>query len=164
MKKLLVLSLVLGITSLASAGLSFDLSDLNNVKLLETGGVEVTSTPMILSITGSLVMDFSGAVTQPAAAAADVIYVLPSWDTAGSASAAGDYFVDGLIPGYPVPAYDLGYVIITGMKYVSGVGNIEVYATEDYETVGQLLTPLLIPEPATMVFLGMGTLILYRKK
>ena len=159
MKKFIVSMLVLAMASLASAGI-IDISNLQDIKVV---GDDVTPSAItIITFTGDLVMDASVAVTRPGTTAAGIVYDYSDWTTAESGDPV--LMADMLIPGSPLPAMPLGTVMLEGMKYVGGTGDMQLFVESVYLASGTPYATATIPEPATMVLLSLGGLLLRRKK
>ena len=163
MKKLLVLTLVLGIASLASAGL--DLNDLDGVSYAVDTGTQVITISTTLENTGfgmNLLPDVAMGVTP----APDAYYLVLN------------------DPGFWYGNFGEGHVLIAGstttpttgdlltIGYAAGVTNIDIYdgmfgLSEIFAAGGNVSLngySMTIPEPATMAILGLGALLIRRKK
>jgi hypothetical protein len=172
MKKLLVLTLVLGIASLASASITlvtdYDGSDLNpgdtiNFALVSsalgpfqgdtwavaTDAGTVAITPIaIASLTNTVVGDIENNST-----------IL---NPAGTVGLWGTTLWSNFAASFP------GGEVYTGVLTVAASGTISVYApiAEDtaFPEASTTVAVKVIPEPATMALLGLGALVLRRKK
>jgi hypothetical protein len=177
MKKLLVLMLVLGMASLASAGM------IGNVLEINVGGVAVDE----ITAPGTYTLSITNA--QQIASGSNEGYFLLVTDLANvidsslSTMLNGDLFImdDAAGLGQPVPAgtngsiagvFDFGAAYVVGTVLFDGItltanapGNVAVYAVEDDGvTIGQMMDSVAItPEPATLAILGLGALLLRRK-
>ena len=167
MKKLLVLTLVLGIASLATATLTFDISDLDDISVVGDG--TTIGLPCYILITGTLVVDASNAVSLPGTFTGfdpgeleDIVYDAIEWDQAASGDT--ELFADLVIPGNPKPALPDGQVVLSGIEYVSGAGYIQLLTEDEYFDTQNYFAQVFIPEPSTLALLGLGALVLRRRK
>ena len=168
MKKLVLLALVFGMASVASATLSLipggggettintgqvltiqvsDTDDLQQGKLsyaiVEEGGVGALTDPVVLPIAGEL--------------GAAVFYTEAGWGT-GWELASGSAQDPGILePGVQFTVDFMSNVVGTAIVSLwNGGGNFQV--ADDYLTVN------VVPEPLTIALLGIGGLFLRRKK
>jgi len=171
MKKLLVLSLVLGIASLASAGL-----DLNTVEGID---YTVDTVAQTVTVTGTVRAFFLSFV--PDAGSIEVTSVNSSFASSG----VGADPVDLGLTSYPAGSWVTASGSTNSTSSVSGVlfvlsyegavseitlvdetewylGNAELNI--DGTTVAVAGYTIAVPEPATMALLGLGALVLRRKK
>jgi hypothetical protein len=158
MKKLLVLSLVLGIASLATAG--FSLST-DNVEVVLSGADNPAEPVTLFQVfadldsVGDPVSSFGGDPVAPA----DAMF------NAGNFEA-----LLGLDPGSVVAAWMLE-IKDTAEPFVAPNGDLVTNAVSGVGTAyvlnqqGVLLDSVdIVPEPATLALLGLGALVLRRKK
>ena len=180
MKKVLVLTLVLGIASLASAGLTMSATDQGGGTFLIK---VVQDAQNATGSGGEIYIDYTGGtvanvayITDYASAPAGVGW---NWSisaagatTVGSNAAikysgtpnlgAGTPGVGSNVGGFgPVLAYDSTLSLeLTILEETT----VNMTGGWDGATLNQSLTIGEIPEPATMVLLGLGALVLRRKK
>ncbi len=159
MKKVLVLMLVLGIASLANATTLLTWSA--DSVLMNVGGsvtVQLVASdnqpydPMWVGVDASLVAEITS-ITKLAAASDGVVVdetgSYPGWWTV-------EAFTNGSVN--LVLAGDQFDVAISGLALGTYVIGSDAYGTSD------LLTINVVPEPATMALLGLGGLLLRRRK
>ena len=172
MKKFLVLSLVLGIASLATAGLSLNVAG-NEALTADQDGLIVNSDGSIVisgalataetqytikfEVAGGLTID-TGSLDLPAAGWAfgnTISAPVPATNT------------DPLIlSGGAFPASPAGTVAFTGLG-IDGEGTLTITETivlPDFSEQNIVSTVSIVPEPATMALLGLGALVLRRRK
>jgi len=163
MKKLLVLALVLGLASAASAGIvlvSPDPTTLDIVTdpidepqpmaaffLATTGEGSLDAGTMLYSGSLSAITDYTGADPDLTAAINAVI---------GGESTRIDFveFADGTPPPQPPVVGKLATYSVTGL--------LTAYLIDP--DVTQVLSSVVIPEPTTIALLGLGGLLLRRRK
>ncbi len=159
MKKLLVLALVCGMASLASAALvwaendtTINVGDTFTFTLVNTDGVLPTSIWIGLS-DGTVAKWNSGEVT--AAAGSTATLTMAAWGAEYNAISYPD------APGVGTfVAGTWATFVLEGIA--QGVATLSI---EDAGgTVLDSLAVTVVPEPATMVLLGLGALVLRRKK
>lgn len=159
MKKLLVLALVCGMASLASAALvwaeddtTINLGDTLTVTLVNTDGVLPTSIWVGLS-DGTVAKWNSGSVT---ANAGNTAYMsMAAW---GAEYNAVNY------SGVPAMGSWSAGTWATFVLEGIGLGSANLTIEDAGGTVLDSLAVTVVPEPATMVLLGLGALVLRRKK
>lgn len=168
MKKLVALVMVLALSAVASAMLTVDVANLQNISILGDG--TTTSQPVYIMITGDLVMDFSTAVTLPGLYgindySGSVLNVLPS-EWVDAAPGDTELLADLLIPGNPIPNWTAGRALVTGVKYVSGSGDVLFLSEDSYydARTTDLGSVNFVPEPITVALLGLGGLFIRRRK
>ena len=156
MKKLLVLTLILGVASLATAGLS----------LVDDGAGQVG-----VNVDNDDAANFFLAFESPAISASNIALTDAGTGTLSSITPYG--VLDGASLGLPA----LGLIDVYAINTASAtVGDVVagIRATADYDAAGQISlldgslslveTISVVPEPATMALLGLGTLLIRRKK
>ncbi len=165
MKKLLVLSLVLGMAALASAGLS--LNSAGNVATISSDN----DVAWAALVTWTASLGAEGALTPENAALSlsknDNLGVMPGSDL-GFAELGDVQVMDVSVGG------GVGETIVPGAHYVitlpagmmlgdtdMGLGRIDVLA---YDLSGIIGSAFVTPEPMTMALLGLGGLFLRRRK
>jgi len=159
MKKLLIFMLVLGMASMANATLSLNVSSTEpNAGI--TGVIEspvtiylVLASNAPIAITKGGATPSMGAYSGPVSELAGYGVVVPALYT------LGEYWIMGTAPGEP---YKTG-------NYLIGAGEVgdEVYGGW-FDEVDMTMTEIghgtLIPEPMTIALLGLGGLLLRRRK
>ena len=161
MKKLLVLMLVLGVASMASAALTFT-ADTVTVATGATVGVGINS-----DIGGAAWVGYVGYVPGNAVVSGVVATAAAGPDAVVTASPFGYAGYYKLEPLDFTPPSD----ILAGVQFnatVSGltVGTYTVYLMSPWSSAGvqDTLTVNVIPEPMTIGLLGLGGLFLRRRK
>ena len=157
MKKLLILTLVLGMASLASAAFSLVQIDATTAAVVnDTTGYNGAGW---LTIDGGGVMSADYALTA-------------AGDPQGDSSIGGTYlnsdFGDGFLwTDFSIQSLNPDNKVQAGNNIIisltSGAGNVALYDESGYVQIGESVF-LGIPEPATMALLGLGALVLRRKK
>ena len=166
MKKVLVLALVLGIASMASATLSYSVSSLTMAQNA-TVTVQIASTSVTpygvwagASSLGGAVADITAAVAYDAAGDTAAA-------TASTGSYAGWWYLEGKDSGEEtLPNMAIGdHWDITITSY--GANGTITFASDSYGTAGGAggtLCVTVVPEPITIALLGLGGLFLRRRK
>jgi len=167
MKKLLVLTLVLGIASLTSAGP--DLSTIDNVDYTVDGQtVTIMVDKDIVDLLISLKTDNGTRPVNETFASGFSTQILGYWDTYslqleeiyGSKGANAAF--QGMIFSFDVAA---GVASIDLIQDYYGFGSDLTWADSSKAVLtGTTITMAAVPEPATMALLGLGGLFLRRKK
>jgi len=169
MKKLLVLSLVLGIASLATAGLDLAGGDASPFQL--TGNdTEYVSYTRFLVITGASITDFTKLYTGDGSAITDYSGTQAYIDAMQGKLAV--ISADTVLGVFKLDIKDTdpsnGSVIVSGnLADFAFTGNGMAYLSDDSAgnfSEGSVSEVLGIPEPATLALLGLGALVLRRKK
>jgi len=175
MKKLLMLVLVLGMASLASAGLaiSVDGQDPGDMITLEPSDhitLDITAfdgekgKPVWLSIDGPGIMDATGAdnLIQEDLGMPDFgIFIIDLGPAVGHGQTI---LIDVLIPGSTINTLPNGKIV--DLIDFHCLGPIDVLVTVQNGDTGAVMDSLIIrqiPEPASMLLLGLGGLFLRRK-
>ena len=163
MKKFLVLALVLSVASLATAGLSLNgpaimaPSDIATIELVADPGEGGLLYVVVLE--GDPGTLLTGAAGPAAGDLGEALgYVEGGWNSSGYELTVADS--GGILPGGIVGLFDF---------HCDGPGDVVIRVYNDavgYEIGDEVaaLTITQIPEPATMALLGLGALVLRRKK
>lgn len=163
MKKLLVLMLVLGLASGASAALSLVNLPTEPIDIGETATITLNSSEdggyaAWLEITDPAVADFDGAPAFTASGDPEGQSVMTFWPEFG---AWYEFSVTSLNPDNQILAGDHLLVNVIGVS--EGTTQLNLYA-ENGEDLLQTVDITVIPEPATIALLGLGGLFLYRRR
>ena len=181
MKKILVLTLVLGMAAMANATLTmtttYDGSDLApgdtfTIDINEDAMMfPIVSETLAVIVSDTTLADVYGGTAMEAANAADKILIWDDMSSPGWAEDAGVAMNIGILGGvYPAPPYVVFDNIMfeclgdgdVMLMFVTGV----LGPTDEY-IVGQVLAEVMvsqIPEPMTLALLGLGGLFLRRRK
>jgi len=163
MKKLLVLSLVLGIASLATAGMTISV-DKDVLLPGEVATVTISNDVSSNTLSYLVVADDGsvGAVSNPTMLI-----------TLGALAGASPYTEAGFGTGYEITtAADAPALPQAGQQWsfsfssaLEGISNIQLFDDNlGYDAPASAVQVTVIPEPATMALLGLGALVLRRKK
>jgi hypothetical protein len=163
MKKLLVFLLVLGLASGADAALTLVGAPSEPITVGQTATITVHSSTTggyagWLEIEDPAVVDFSGAPQ-----------FTPAGDTAGSStmtdwSAFGAWYeftVASTDPTKPILAGD--HILVNVIGVGEGLTKLNLYASDGVKLL-ESVSVSVVPEPATIVLLGLGGLLLRRRK
>jgi hypothetical protein len=162
MKKLLVLTLVLGMASLSSA--AFDLGDIDGLGYSVTGNtVTVTGTNVggyLMSLAADDGSVLSNGIVAPEFTAVNDpgSFYYGEWTGASAANTSyvtGTIFTIDFTPGASLLTFTYSGIVGASEITIAGQATSLVDAT---------MTLAAIPEPATMALLGLGGLFLRRKK
>jgi len=164
MKKMLILMLVLAMASLASATVTVAVSS-------DTVAVGGTITVSVSSNDAVAYLKFLDMVKGTATLGPVTIYTAAGADARVTSYSTGSLYdlelqaveIDNGATGQPVVAGLHFSVIATATGAVDDTFTVQLlngdtYDVENYETV------TIVPEPATMLILGLGSLLLRRKK
>jgi hypothetical protein len=159
MKKFLVLTLVLGIASLASAGLSLS-TDGASVAVEGADHTSATAYTVFLVFDGSTAgtpsLDYLGgasSITDMSAANANFTAALGALGVATTATSSWQIVLQDTDPFLKIP---------NGTLVTTAVSDGSAYMLSQDASV--LIDSVVVPEPATMALLGLGALVLRRRK
>ena len=163
MRKLLILFLVLGMASAANA-LLIKVDDLEG----ESFEVDVQATITVVSEDTSSWLGYL-IVEEGGAGSLENVVIL---DAAGDNASAGSYIEAGWGTGFELSASTLTDPTIAigtqfSLDYVGEVGDtatISLFANEEYVTPVASVNVTVVPEPMTIILLGLGGLFLRRRR
>ena len=179
MKKYLVLSMVLGIASLASAGLIFDVASVDVMPGEAVTVSIVQEAPNPAGAGGIITVDFSGAAGAIEGVGAQGLGSGWGWLLAGDITILGGnqaYFEAAASPGvgtpgvgselgYPIPGTMGAYTSTVTFTFTPDASQIlKIGGAWDGATSDSTMAVNVIPEPMTMALLGLGGLFLRRRK
>jgi len=165
MKKFLVLALVLGVASLASAGLTISVAG-NSDATANLDGLKIAPDGIVIdAVLSDAVTDYTlnVTVTGDLSLVTSTVEFASGWlfGNGFTGGDPGDGAVAAILSGGDFSAKDAGTGAFTGLGVVGTQGTITLAESGS----GQGMAVIeVIPEPATLALLGLGALVLRRKK
>jgi len=164
MKKLLVLTLIMGIASLATASLSLTIDGLQG-ETSTLDGAEVTGPVTINAVLFDSVTDYTlnVDVTGDLSLVTSTVEFEAGWlfGNGFTGGDPGDGALSAILSGGDFSPKAAGFGAFTGLGVVGTQGEIRL--SEIGSGTGAAVITV-IPEPATLALLGLGALVLRRKK
>ncbi len=163
MRKLLVLTLVLGMASLANAVVVYDLTGGANTA---TGTINVYVVGATADVYLALVIESPGVVSPNASADMSLGAAAPTMSMyVQEQTVSGDSGETWMFGAAPGESYVDGIWLTANWTGATSVVNIKLYDTPDGVTFTLLDTqPVGVPEPMTIALLGLGGLLLRRRR